>query len=774
MSMKKFSLILVLISVLVFSCNEKPKKAFIGPDAKSYKYKFKPLSDTLLPPEVIELTAANAPQSIAIEPKTIQLKYPLGMAGLSSTKYGAAEGLQASQVQDLAIDHSGNLWVGGLGSLSKFDGTAFTNFSPANGGGNLFVTHLLVDSEGTLWIGNFDNSGLHKYDGKFFKHILPNLEKGAVINHLVEGLEGTIWVGSSKGIYRVQGDSVTHYGIEHGLPDDYITSLLSLPDKGILIFTSKGNLLFTGKHFEPFTGIPTLTGFRPSYQDRNGNVWFSLHSDGKFRLGKYDGRTTFYFSEEQGLSDPGFINKVFEDRKGKIWVLSQNAVFILHGGKFIRYPNKEIGVQGVSSIVEDQTGSLWMGSLDGLFKINTGMMDKIEIPQIPGDKSFLPQLSLGKTAVKWVILNHTLLRYDQTTTTAYDFKPIMGAFVRGFYADKKGHVWISIGGAKRNLIQFDGKKFLVFNGYKAYTKLDFIENISEDPVGNLVFTGAGGITLFDGKQFTHYGQQQGFPSSGHKYLLDSKQRKWVGTSDDGAWVYTADSVLHLNTENGLQNNFIDDLAEDPSGNIWLATDAGLSRFDGKKLTKIGEAEGLATIVGGLNVNLADSLLWVGTANGLYKLPFAETNSPSPRLISYSPLNGYEFIPGMVASQQSIQSDSVGLWMNSLSDDDIVRFNYKSIQEFEPPALTIENIRINNSHLLWSQLAESGERQADSLMFLNESALKFGKTVDSKKIEELSNAFGKIHFDSLKKENFIPENLRLPYANNSITFETRRL
>lgn len=78
---------------------------------------------------------------------------------------------------------------------------------------------------------------------------------------------------------------------------------------------------------------------------------------------------------------------------------------------------------------------------------------------------------------------------------------------------------------------------------------------------------------------------------------------------------------HLDTENGLINNYITDLAQDKRGYLWIATEEGLSRFDGHYFTSYNtENSGLQN--NALNTLLYDKrsdTLWIGTKAGLYIL-----------------------------------------------------------------------------------------------------------------------------------------------------------
>src|ERR1035437_7975652 len=77
--------------------------------------------------------------------------------------YSAEQGLPFVQVYTIFQDSKGNLWSGGYGGLSRFDGKSFTNYSPKNGLANHWVTSIAEDNEGNIWIGTI--SGLSKFDG---------------------------------------------------------------------------------------------------------------------------------------------------------------------------------------------------------------------------------------------------------------------------------------------------------------------------------------------------------------------------------------------------------------------------------------------------------------------------------------------------------------------------------------------------------------------------------------------------------------------------------
>lgn len=75
---------------------------------------------------------------------------------------------------------------------------------------------------------------------------------------------------------------------------------------------------------------------------------------------------------------------------------------------------------------------------------------------------------------------------------------------------------------------------------------------------------------------------------------------------------------HLGVKNGLSNNYVKDIAQDKRGCIWIATESGLNRFDGRDFT-IYKENNSDIINNALNVLLYDDeedILWIGSKSGI--------------------------------------------------------------------------------------------------------------------------------------------------------------
>lgn len=67
---------------------------------------------------------------------------------------------------------------------------------------------------------------------------------------------------------------------------------------------------------------------------------------------------------------------------------------------------------------------------------------------------------------------------------------------------------------------------------------------------------------------------------------DKKNNFWFGSWVEGLYRYDGKTILHFTSKNGLPDNRIEDIKEDKSGNIYINTGKGISKFDGQSFTTL--------------------------------------------------------------------------------------------------------------------------------------------------------------------------------------------
>src|ERR1035437_6998418 len=90
--------------------------------------------------------------------------------------YGLEQGLSQSQIQGITQDNDGNLWVGTLSGLTKYNGKEFKVYSRKDSLAEDWVTTLCKDKKGNIWFGHWAG-GVSLYNGKTKKIENLNLEE---------------------------------------------------------------------------------------------------------------------------------------------------------------------------------------------------------------------------------------------------------------------------------------------------------------------------------------------------------------------------------------------------------------------------------------------------------------------------------------------------------------------------------------------------------------------------------------------------------------------
>jgi len=89
------------------------------------------------------------------------------------------------------------------------------------------------------------------------------------------------------------------------------------------------------------------------------------------------------------------------------------------------------------------------------------------------------------------------------------------------------------------------------------------------------------------------------------------------------------SVHQWTFADGLPSNHVNALTEGPNGFLWVATENGLSRFDGSQFTSVSIAPEFKEYLFSNNIEKlffdASGALWLGSNNGLAKLQFSSVN-----------------------------------------------------------------------------------------------------------------------------------------------------
>lgn len=155
-----------------------------------------------------------------------------------------------------------------------------------------------------------------------------------------------------------------------------------------------------------------------------------------------------------------------------------------------------------------------------------------------------------------------------------------------------------------------------------------ISAIALGPGGEVVVGCYEGVSVFDGERWANYGWNEfGLGEEGkliEDVAVDQRGRVWLSTTNGGISAYDGDQWTPYDESSGLASNHVPVLAVDLEGRIWAGHTYGVSVFDGSRWTNYGAYEWAADVqvedlfqVNALTVD-REGRIWAGTfRDGLF-------------------------------------------------------------------------------------------------------------------------------------------------------------
>ena len=238
---------------------------------------------------------------------------------------GAPEGLSAADAAAVLETRDGALWIGTLGQgLNRYQDGRIRTFTTADGLSSDLVLSLWQSPRtGSLWVGTGDGA-LNWWEGQRFRN-LP-LGAGKMPAQIFEAYDGEMWVGTTKGLYRLQNNSIVKvYTTEDGLPSNTVLAITEARDGALWLGTASGLSHFQHGRFTNYATAKERNGYGPRvdwlYEDGEGTLW--LGSAG-YGLGRFRDGHIYWAGTQQGLND----NVVYSglEAGGDLWLSTNRGI----------------------------------------------------------------------------------------------------------------------------------------------------------------------------------------------------------------------------------------------------------------------------------------------------------------------------------------------------------------------------------------------------------------------------------------------------------------
>ena len=594
------------------------------------------------------------------------------------------DGLIQSQAMCLAQDKAGNLWVGTLGGLSRYDGKTFTNYNVRNGLANNVVNALAPDDSGNIWIGTA--TGLSLFNGRSFTNfVVPERPSLAARNPArrdgpaqIKVIGDTVWwrtqgdvyylttnklrlfptpcqegrtsamLAEKGGCWVAQSDTVYHFSANHW---DTLAFLLPPGDKGptiTRIFKDKRNVVWLattaglyyleGNNIVAYlvNGLPlNFIAIRAIAEDRSGALWMATHA-GVLKLS--DNAISTY-NKHNGLTDNPF-HDVMTDAEGNIWMASDGqGIFRFSGTQFTSL-DETMGLPSsqIIAIASNKRDSLFLGTYEaGLFVFKDDKVTPMPIPApvVPS----ITSICYAHNQKLWIgTRDQGLFLYRKNVWTQFiaPLHHFPSNAIFSLYEDPRHRLWIGFGDGA---VLYENDTFKTVDVRQANVK-SFLA-LGTDSV--LIATEKKGMLLYYNGQISDFTTGTIADSSSVDCFTKKGNEIWLGTSDNGVVRYDLEThkALIVNKANGLRSDFIYNIIADDEGNIWVGTGFGIHKITIDKsgvphVTFFGKDQGVTGMESNIDavLKLRDGSIWFGTTNGaMHYQPHSVVVSSAPTSIT---------------------------------------------------------------------------------------------------------------------------------------------
>jgi len=526
--------------------------------------------------------------------------------------YSTEEGLPQSQVNAIAQDDQGYLWIGTIGGLTRFNGEDFVSYTSREGLLNNRIT-CLTYMDNKLWVGH--DGGISSIEGNTIKNYsFTGEDKSRPVEQILKFKDRLILCSNSGGLFELKSGKLIKIDLDK-LSNDNEVKLTSkrvrggFVSQGKLYLAMREGLIVTSdlKKFETVsefgdhsfsgvsgdeneliattydsllirknlkTGVITtlnpigLTSIRGCYIASDKTIW--LHGNRGVVSVQADGNQ-YVYDQNNGLP-VNRIQCVYEDMNGNVWIGSEGKGIFRFPGMRFQYFDQNSGYLSdlITCGFELENGDSYYGTFDKgiLFKPAIGPMEQIEVK--------------GTSVIIWAAQ-----------------KEVDG---KNWFGTQNALISIDYSG---NASIYNKDEFPGLPGVKIVS----FQRIDEN---SMYIGGNDGVSYYHNGEFTKVGTRD------NEYLGTVRDMEILDgvlycVSNLGAFVYRDDDFYPIPESMGKVYYSI---VADKEGTLWMGSESGLFSYRKGEMFQLRllQDDPRANIVNFMKYR--DGKLYVGTNNGL--------------------------------------------------------------------------------------------------------------------------------------------------------------
>ena len=336
-------------------------------------------------------------------------------------------------VTKLSVDNHDNVWIAnGIGGINIFNkGTKIKSITSLKVHPEpLDVTTVYSDKQHHIWIGTATGKVLN-YNTKTEKFSLitgiPDMTNLTIQAMLVDSRDN-LWICTDRGlrVYHISTKEAQAYTTKNsGLSDDVTRTILEDDEGNIWVGTLIGGLCVFNRDFKllyNYGNYFDFYGVNDLYKDTQGRIWVASQND-LFLFKSHNSDSVIRMGKKDGLTE-NYISSVIEgESSDNIWLSTTSGISHLYlpTMKFDHFTISDDIVMGDyahSSVTKTADGTIYMGSQSGISYFSQHLIQTpIEVPKAVITKFAIPNIE-NKNLAEFIDIPfepHTELRYNQNS-----------------------------------------------------------------------------------------------------------------------------------------------------------------------------------------------------------------------------------------------------------------------------------------------------------------------------------------------------------------------
>lgn len=509
------------------------------------------------------------------------------------------DGLPSSEVYKIIQDHAGYLWMCTDAGVCRYNGCQFQSFTTEDGLTDNTIFRMKEDNSQRIWAQGFSGA-LSYFDGNKFNAIPANDSLVSIYkngqknsyNFEIDSVGGVIVGGLfTRGLFKVS--PVDKYNVPHALQVPEITDHFKLVwekttehDKAYACMSDYARSI-TFFHNEVHTtidlsDIKTLLTNYQIFEMHDKRILFSffnklycVDTNGKYEVAEF----------------PGNIISVEEDRENNVWVsVFFGGTYLCPKGKFNTERKLYLPGKTISCVFEDNEQGYWFATVgEGVFylpQIRFGYLTPSEGFTEPNIKGLIPfkkhKVIIGREKGGVSIFDPTsdvenrFISANPKTNCPYPTEAIV-TLHDSIIVSASG---IIVMDSSLNIIQTIGN----IGHFKGA--------VSNAVSGGVMFYSISGMIWLNSRI-----EKDSTSSTNVRFTTAYSAKDgtiWLGALN-GLWKLKGSQAIYLGDSTCGIKSRIDEICEDKSGFLWIATRGdGVYAIKEKKKWHFGEAEGISS------------------------------------------------------------------------------------------------------------------------------------------------------------------------------------